>query len=70
MEYIYLVKGLDCANCAGKFEEEIKKIQFVEDANMNFLSEKLIVTSSQDCTESITTIGLKFEDGLKIRRIK
>jgi len=34
---------LDCANCAAKMEAAIKKIPGVNDASVNFLSQKLVL---------------------------
>lgn len=31
-----LLKGLDCANCAGKIEKKVNELQDVEEANLNF----------------------------------
>ena len=70
MESIYLVKGLDCANCAREFEEKVNKINGVDEATMNFMSLKLIVNSSSDCTNEINKIAKNFEDGLVLRKIK
>ncbi len=33
--------NLDCANCAAKMEAAIKKIDGVEDASVNFLTQKM-----------------------------
>ena len=38
---ILLLKGLDCASCAGKIENEIKKIKGVKSASLDFMSKKL-----------------------------
>ncbi len=70
MEAIYLVKGLDCANCAREFESKVNKIKGINEASLNFMSEKLIVIADEDKTEEIKELGLHFEDGLTIRRIK
>ncbi len=70
MEKIYLVKGLDCANCAREFEEKVSKIKGCDSAVMNFMSLKLIVNSEIDLTNEIIEIGKNFEDGLNIKRIK
>ena len=35
------MKNVDCANCAAKMSENIKKIAGVQDANVNFLMQKL-----------------------------
>ena len=39
---------VDCANCAAKLEEAIKKVEGVEDANVNFLTQKLTLTAPDD----------------------
>ncbi len=70
MEKIYLVKGLDCTNCAREFEEKVKKIKGVEDAAMNFMSLKLIVKTEEEIDENLNKLATSFEDGLKLRRIK
>ena len=32
----YRVQGFTCANCAGKFENNVKQLSGVEDATVNF----------------------------------
>lgn len=41
MKKRYDMLELDCANCAAKMEEAIKKIDGVKSAQVNFLSQKL-----------------------------
>lgn len=38
---VLVLMGLDCAHCAGKIEQEIKKISGVKTASLDFLSKKL-----------------------------
>ncbi|MCT4784690.1 cation transporter, partial [Exiguobacterium himgiriensis] len=33
---VYRVEGFSCANCAGKFEKNVKNLSGVEDAKVNF----------------------------------
>ncbi|MCF3944877.1 heavy metal translocating P-type ATPase [Oceanobacillus alkalisoli] len=40
---IYRVEGFSCANCAGKFEKNVKEIPGVQDANVNFGASKIDV---------------------------
>src|SRR5690625_4407680 len=40
---VYRVEGLSCANCAGKFEKNVKQISGVEDAKVNFGASKIDV---------------------------
>lgn len=44
----YNIVGLDCANCASKVEAEIKKQDYVEDAVVNFSTQKLMVKAIDD----------------------
>jgi copper chaperone CopZ len=34
---------VDCANCAAKVEEAVKKIDGVNDATVNFMAQKLVL---------------------------
>jgi len=42
------VTGLDCAHCAMEFENIIKNSKGIEDARINFILEKMIVTSDSE----------------------
>ncbi|MGN1319700.1 MAG: cation transporter [Acutalibacteraceae bacterium] len=42
MKKIYKVE-VDCANCAAKMEQAIKKVSGINDATLNFMTQKLIV---------------------------
>ena len=44
---------VDCANCAAKLEEAIKKVAGVQDANVNFLTQKLTLTAPDDRFDEI-----------------
>ena len=43
MKKRFQLTGLDCANCARKMEDAIKKIDGVNDANVSFLTQKMMV---------------------------
>ena len=52
MKKVYRLTDLDCANCAAKMEERIKKLDGVTDASVSFMSQRMtIVTESDDQTE-------------------
>ena len=40
---IYRIEGFTCANCAGKFEKNVKQLSGVEDAKVNFGASKIAV---------------------------
>lgn len=68
MKKKFKVENLDCAHCAAKMEEAIKKIPGVEDAVMNFMTQKLtlemaddanvdeIVTKAQECVSKVSIV--------------
>lgn len=55
MKKVFRMEDLDCANCAAKMENAIKKIEGVEDATVSFMSQKLTLVADDD----------KFDDILK-----
>lgn len=48
MKKKFKVENLDCAHCAAKMEEAIKKIPGVENAVMNFMTQKLTLEVADD----------------------
>lgn len=53
MRKTFKIEGLDCANCAAKLEEAIKKVDVVEDATVNFITQKMIVESNCEDEEEL-----------------
>lgn len=43
MKKKYSLENLDCAHCAAKMEEAIKKIDGVNDASVSFMMQKLTI---------------------------
>lgn len=50
MKKKFKMENLDCANCAAKMEEAVKKIEGVKDASVNFMMQKMTVEISDDCS--------------------
>ena len=48
MKKRFNLQDLDCANCAAKMEEAIKKIDGVENAGVNFLTQKMFVEAPEE----------------------
>ena len=53
MKKKFNLQDLDCANCAAKMEEAIKKIDGVNDASVNFMSQKMMVDAAEDRFDAI-----------------
>ena len=53
MKKRYLIEDLCCANCAAKMEESIRKIEGVNSANINFLTQKLTLDADEARLDSI-----------------
>ena len=43
MKKKYILEDLDCANCAVKIEEAIKKVEGVKECSVSFITEKMVV---------------------------
>ena len=44
---VYMIDHLDCANCAAKMEQAISKIDGVQKASMNFMTQKLTIEAEE-----------------------
>ena len=49
----YELEDLDCAHCAAKMEEAIKKLEGVNDATINFMAQKLTIDADDDKFDEI-----------------
>ena len=59
MKKKFNLDNLDCANCAAKMETAIKKIDGVQDASVNFLTQKMTITAEEADFERIIPEMLK-----------
>ena len=50
---------VDCANCAAKMEEAIKKIDGVKSARVNFMTQKLVLETADDVFDSVLKEAVK-----------
>lgn len=53
MKKKFKLEDLDCANCAAKMEEAIKKIAGVNDANVSFMAQKMTIEADDDRFDEI-----------------
>lgn len=50
---------VDCADCAAKLEDALRKVDGVEDVSVNFLTQKLTLTAPDDRFDSVLQDVLK-----------
>lgn len=53
MKKKFKLEDLDCAHCAAKMEEAIKKIPGVHDANVSFMTQKMTINAEDDKFDEI-----------------
>ena len=53
MKKTFKLIDLDCANCAAKMEDGIKKLSGVNDASVSFLTQKMTVDADDSRFEQI-----------------
>lgn len=53
MKKKFKLQDLDCANCAAKMEEAIKKLDGVHDASVSFMTQKMMVDAEDEKFEEI-----------------
>lgn len=59
MKKVFMLEDLDCANCAAKMEEGIKKIDGVISASVNFVMQKLTVEAEEKDFDGIMKKAVK-----------
>ena len=53
MKKKFKLQDLDCANCAAKMEEAIKKIDGVSDASVSFMAQKMTIDADDTRFDAI-----------------
>ena len=53
MKKKFKLQDLDCAHCAAKMEDAIKKIDGVNDANVSFMTQKMTIDAEDDKFDDI-----------------
>ena len=59
MKKTYMLEDLDCANCAAKMEEAVKKIDGVKFASVNFLAQKMTLEADDEAFDEILKKAIK-----------
>ena len=53
MKKTFKLDEIDCANCALKLEEALRKVDGVQDVKVNFLSQKLTLAAADDAFDTV-----------------
>lgn len=59
MKKVYRLEELDCANCAAKMEDAIRKIEGVQSVSVNFMGQKLTLEAEDEAFEAILEKAIK-----------
>lgn len=59
MKKTYKLEDLDCANCAAKMEDAIRKIDGVTNASVSFIMQKMTIEAADDRFDQILKDVLK-----------
>ena len=52
MKKTFKIEELCCANCAAKIEDKIKKLDYIKDANLAFMAERLTIEVDEQNLET------------------
>ena len=71
MKKKFKLTNLDCANCAAKMENAIKKIDGVRDANVSFMTQKMTIEADDsrfdEIMEEVQSVCRKVEPDCTIQ---
>lgn len=74
MKAVLKLEGLCCANCAAKIENEVQRIDGIDEATLSFMTQKLTIQAPEDrieaAVEEATRIAKRIEDEVTVVRIK
>ena len=59
MKKKFKLVDLDCANCAAKMEDAIKKIEGVSDASVSFMSQNMTIEADDSRFDAIMQVVVK-----------
>ena len=71
MKYKFTITGIDCPNCAAKLADMMSKIEGVDTAKINFLTERLTVESeanSEKLFDALSACAKSFDKNIKIAK--
>ncbi len=66
----YILEGLCCGNCAAKIEKDIRLLDGVKSATVNFATKSLLVefeTDADELTKVITHIAVSHDEDIIVK---
>ncbi len=65
MRKVFKLDEIDCAVCAGKLEDAIKKLDGVQSAKVNFLTQKLTLEAADDDFDAVLDAVIKLTSDIE-----
>ncbi len=59
MRKVFKMEDLECANCAGKMQDGISKIDGVESCSISFITQKLTIEADEKAFDGILKKAVK-----------
>ncbi len=59
MKKVFELIDLDCAHCAARMEDGIRKLEGVTDVSVNFLTQKLTLEANDDVFDKVLKQAVK-----------
>lgn len=59
MKKTFKLVDLDCANCAAKIEDGVKKIEGVSNVTVSFMSQKMVLEADDSCFAYVEAQAVK-----------
>lgn len=59
MRKIFVLEDLECAHCAARMEEGIRKLQGVTDASVNFIAQRLTLEADDAIFDKVLKQAVK-----------
>lgn len=73
MKKNYILEDLDCANCAAKIEEGVKRIEGITECSVSFVTEKMIVEiedeKEKEVEKEIKKLVKKIEPDVTLKEV-
>ena len=73
MKSTFRIKGIDCANCAAQLENEIRKVEGVQNVSISFMAERMVIEydeqNKEDVMKKIRKVIKKEEPNVTLEEI-